>query len=524
MAAVISKTLDESRSELLPFFHARLLLLWVLQAAILWAMNSFHHQSSLSPLHLFLWILLCCTAGILLCNWLLRPVYGWLQRKNASHAIKAIGWLGICVLAFYLLFFLSQLILMQMNDQHAFLPKQSRYIILSFLSVFLLWSVNYHLSVWQNHDPSGRALRRELSEHVILYPCFQFLGWSMAASVWMTLIMTDDAANFDYLNFIIPWCISVSVASLLISHGLLRPFYQYLLNAKMSSWSKGVLSFFIIILCSCFVMGLVSPIVSAVLKIFTASPAEHAKSYLLANIAVQSPLFVVWSALYIGWMIWKKNQQVYIQNLQLEKNLRQAQLAALKQQLNPHFIFNALNSLRFMIVKNPETARNMVTELSNLLRYSLYHGAMDTVTLQQEIDSLKDYLAIELLRYENRLDLHWHIDKNLLNAAVMPLSLQCLVENAIKHAINDFSDGITIVISAHQNQGDLQLSVSNTGYLKPEAGKGIGLQNCRERLELLFGSGASLKLTQASQQNVVAEIIHPLREVQAPQSMSLETE
>jgi LytS/YehU family sensor histidine kinase len=120
--------------------------------------------------------------------------------------------------------------------------------------------------------------------------------------------------------------------------------------------------------------------------------------------------------------------------------VKELELQTIKAHINPHFIFNSLNSIRALVDENPERARKAVTELSNILRSSLQSDKMETVSLQKELSIVKDYLALEYMRFEDRLKIVYDIDEDTLDRPVPPMMLQTLVENAIKHGISKQMD------------------------------------------------------------------------------------
>jgi two-component system, LytTR family, sensor histidine kinase AlgZ len=185
--------------------------------------------------------------------------------------------------------------------------------------------------------------------------------------------------------------------------------------------------------------------------------------------------------------------------LELAAAAREAQLQALRAQINPHFLFNCLNSLRHLIGSHPERAQAMVTNLAGLLRYSLDSDRRDLVTLREELQIVDEYLELERVRLDERLRVERAIDPAALDARVPPMLVQSLVDNAIKHGIADRVQGGTLRIEAKAGLGGWVVTVSNTGALKaPAAGAGFGLHNARERLRLLFDGAATLTVTDAA--------------------------
>lgn len=192
---------------------------------------------------------------------------------------------------------------------------------------------------------------------------------------------------------------------------------------------------------------------------------------------------------------------------------RDSQLRALRGQLNPHFLFNSLNSLRALIMENPDRAASMVTGLSEILRYSLASDRQATVSLAEELGVIDDYVDVERVRFEERLRIERSVDPRALDTQVPPMILQTLVENAVKHGISMVPGGGVVGLDAQLRDGRLKVVVSNTGKFTPSAdNSGFGLQNAAERLRLLYGDRASLTITEelrGESESTVATLILP---------------
>jgi len=201
--------------------------------------------------------------------------------------------------------------------------------------------------------------------------------------------------------------------------------------------------------------------------------------------------------------------------LQSRLATREAELKALEGQINPHFLFNCLNTIRGMISENPAQAQDMVTRLANIFRYNLRHDRQHTVPLKQEIEIVSDYLALEAIRFEDRLRVTIAIDPAAENAPVPAMLLQTLVENALKHGLSNLPQGGELVIRASIKNDELIVAVENTGELAPEkpgsanGSTQVGLKNARERLRLLYGDRASLSLTNRDGGRVAATLLLP---------------
>ena len=227
-------------------------------------------------------------------------------------------------------------------------------------------------------------------------------------------------------------------------------------------------------------------------------------------------LFVGWMCLYLFYHLFDRFNRSEIERLRLTTVAKEAELRALKSQVNPHFIFNSLNSLRALIDENPARARDAVTQLANLLRYSLQSGQLETVPLEDELRVANDYLALEQVRHEERLRVRLDIAPETLALPVPPMLLQTLVENAIKYGISTLPKGGEITIVARREGDALRLTVENPGELggstkrNASGSTGVGLRNAAERLSLLFGQRATLQLRPGISATVIAEAVVPV--------------
>lgn len=222
-------------------------------------------------------------------------------------------------------------------------------------------------------------------------------------------------------------------------------------------------------------------------------------------------LFVGWLCVYFFYHLFDRFNRSEIERLRLATSVKEAELRALKSQINPHFIFNSLNSLRGLIDENPDRARQAVTQLANLLRYSLQSGQLETVPFEDELRTVNDYLALEQVRHEERLRVRLDVAPGVLNLSIPPMLLQTLVENAVKYGIAPRREGGEIAIIARCEHGQLRLQVTNPGSLTAGGGStGVGLRNAAERLQLLFGAQATLDLREGPPGWVTAGVIIPL--------------
>ena len=218
-----------------------------------------------------------------------------------------------------------------------------------------------------------------------------------------------------------------------------------------------------------------------------------------------------WILLYLGYHNLRRVHVAEAEKLRLELAMRETELSALRAQLNPHFLFNSLNSLRGLITENPSRAQEAVTRLAALLRHTLQLSRARTSTLEDELEATRHYLELESLRFESRLQFEIDSDLESLDVAVPPMLIQNLVENAIKHGIARLPEGGSVRVAIRRSPQDLHIRVTNTGTLAGEPGKrGIGLTNSLERLRLMFGEGVSFEIRQLEPGEVACDVVVPI--------------
>jgi sensor histidine kinase YesM len=227
-------------------------------------------------------------------------------------------------------------------------------------------------------------------------------------------------------------------------------------------------------------------------------------------------LLLVWNMIYYMYHFVERNRKQELDTFRLEAVVKSLELKTIKSHINPHFIFNALNSIRALVDENPERARRAITELSNILRSSMHAEKMETVPLKQELDIVKDYLALEHMRFEERLQIQMDIDEDTLNQPIPPMMLQTLVENAIKHGISKQINGGVIRIISDFKENHHELIVQNSGTLNGQAthsSDGFGLKSTQDRLNLLYQGKAYFKIMDMGGEMVESKIIMPLASI-----------
>ena len=223
-------------------------------------------------------------------------------------------------------------------------------------------------------------------------------------------------------------------------------------------------------------------------------------------------LILFWNMIYYIYHYVERNRRQELDTFRLEAMVKTLELQTIKSHINPHFIFNALNSIRALVDENPQRARTAITELSNILRSSMHAEKLETVPLQQELSIVTDYLALEHMRFEERLRIELDIDEDTLTQPIPPMMLQTLVENAIKHGISKNINGGLIRIISDFSENHHQLVVQNSGKLngyKISNEDGFGIKSTQDRLNLLYQGKAHFLIREIDGGMVESKIIMP---------------
>jgi len=212
-------------------------------------------------------------------------------------------------------------------------------------------------------------------------------------------------------------------------------------------------------------------------------------------------IFVLMILLYYL-MVYSENLKQKINNeASLKTLVREAELNALKAQINPHFLFNSLNSISSLTIRDPAKARRMIIELSDFLRYSLKHKEVEETSLEEEIQNITRYLEIEKIRFEGRLIFEMDVPEACTKLRLPNMILQPLFENAIKHGVYESLEPVTIRMKSECDSGFLILTISNNfdPGIAPRKGNGIGLKNISSRLKLIYGKDGLIETSGTSQ-------------------------
>jgi signal transduction histidine kinase len=235
-------------------------------------------------------------------------------------------------------------------------------------------------------------------------------------------------------------------------------------------------------------------------------------AYVFFYESVKLVLFAsLWLCIIFGLESFARWQHERERLLALQRHLAETQLAQLRAQLQPHFLFNALNTISSLMQVDVERADSLLAQLADLLRTSLSSGARQTTSLREELELLRRYGQIMQARFAERVTLSWDVAPETSDAEVPAMLLQPLLENAFKHGVEPSREPVAISIAARRGDQSLCVTVRNSGSKLAANGRsGIGLANCRERIALLYGDAARLDVEQEGD-GVVARLVQPWR-------------
>jgi len=344
-----------------------------------------------------------------------------------------------------------------------------------------------------------------MKKHSSLYWICQIAGWfSYGLTILFFASILDKELNPVFYPRL---AINLSIG-ILITHLLRETMHRLSLRPPMPSnqWWKLVLLLFAFSIINSFSTSYLADI----LKLYEPGRNIPLSRRFLFSIIFDTPIFLVWMSVYVLWHYIEFTNTEEIKKVRLETMIKELELKTIKSQINPHFIFNALNSIRALVDEDPQRARQAITELSNILRSSIQVDKVEITSLEKELDIVKDYLALEYIRFADRLKVVYEIDSNTLSHQIPPMMLQTLVENAIKHGLSKQPGDCTIKIISNVENDKLVLVVQNTGLLQQAEKDGFGLQSTRERLNILYRGQAIFEIFQCAPNQVTAKLVIPI--------------
>ena len=348
---------------------------------------------------------------------------------------------------------------------------------------------------------------RKLLNRIPQYWLYQAIGWGL-----LLLITVFFAESFGRLDtrYFTRLLIYVTLG-ILLTH-LMRMVIRRL-NLLQRPLNLQVLGFVLISLVFAGAISSLDHFISGMLSLLAPEELNESGYYFfLVNFFNAFAYLFFWNMIYFIHHYITASRKQQLDTLRLQALVKELELKTIKSHINPHFIFNALNSIRALIDENPSRARDAITELSNILRSSMQADNVETVPLTRELDIVRDYLALEHIRFEDRLKVLYSIDEHTLNQPVPYMMLQTLVENAIKHGISRNVAGGTVKIISGLQDGRYELVVQNTGHLNGGISReGFGLQSTASRLQLLFGPRAGFQIHDLGNDTVEARVTIPVQ-------------
>lgn len=338
-----------------------------------------------------------------------------------------------------------------------------------------------------------------------LYWISQITGWTVFVTVNLLIISSFKALPF---NRVIVWIV-LGICGIAFTH-------LYRIYLKKHNWTNLPLKKIIPrVLIASFILGIIIFILVFVTSYLlnVERESQHLTALIVAGIINITSIAVVWSLIYFSIHYFENYKKAEIESLIFEAAIKDFELKTLKAQLNPHFMFNAMNSIRALIEEDPKSAKDAITKLSSLFRYALKIERTETVPLGEELKTLQDYLDLEKIRFEERLNYKIISTPDADRVEIPPMMVQTLVENGIKHGISKRTDGGEIEINSNISGAKLHIKIRNTGRFEKDSIKmsnGFGISNTKHRLSLLYGENASFTIKNENHNIVLTEIIIPL--------------
>nr|WP_315261140.1 histidine kinase [uncultured Duganella sp.] len=328
--------------------------------------------------------------------------------------------------------------------------------------------------------------RRPLLARLNWYWIFQFTGWSFLPLFAAAM----GATRLPGLIWVMCWG---AVSGVLISDAWHRLLKRRARKGLRTNWKQ--------VSCAVLALGALHTFVQFIGYVVI-QPAVMARGvgWLPAALLSWWAVYLVWNIFYMAVLSLRRANHAEAHALRLEVAAKDAELRALQAQVNPHFFFNSMNSVRALIYEDQEAAAQMIDQLASVMRYALQSGHHDTVPLAAEIEAVQAYLAIEKIRFEERMQVSVDIGIGLEQVRIPPMALQTLVENAVKYGVETSPDGSEIRIRARRmDDGAVHIEIANLGAIVPFShSTKVGLINTRKRLALALGANAQLDLSENS--------------------------
>jgi two-component system LytT family sensor kinase len=356
----------------------------------------------------------------------------------------------------------------------------------------------------------GQHLAKEMKfSRKQIYWISQITGWSSFIGINLFIISSYEEVTWQR---IIVW-IFLGLLGILFTHILRRVIRKNnWLNLPLKNTIPRILTSSIIAGIIIYALVFAASYVAGTFK-----QDEYNFARFIGGIVNISVLVLLWNLIYFVVHYTENYKKKEIESLIWEAAVKDYELKTLKSQLNPHFMFNAMNSIRALIEEDPDSAKVAITKLSNILRYSLQMERMERVALEDEVETVKNYLDLERIRFEDRLKYKLDIEKSTQKIEIPPMMIQTLIENGIKHGVAKRTEGGEIHLKSkllsNANGLKLKIEIRNSGHFSEEQLKnssGFGVSNTKHRLNLLFGDDAHFTIKNENEGIVLAEIEIPI--------------
>ncbi|MDW3648419.1 MAG: histidine kinase [Bacteroidia bacterium] len=332
---------------------------------------------------------------------------------------------------------------------------------------------------------------------------YQSLGWG---TIGLSNFVVQLIGGFpwDYLlgNAILPFIFGLAITSI----------YRKLI--KDMDWQKWKIRQLLLLIVGSTLLLTTLFLASVVFASYIIYPTPGINlPSLFSNFFIFTIIMGLWNLIYFLIHYFNNWNRAEIEKWKLAAEMKDAQLGSLKSQINPHFVFNALNNIRALILEDPDKARDMLLNFSDLFRYSLKHTDQAKVDLEEELEIVNQYLELLSIQYEDKLQYELSVSQGLGEIKIPPMILQLLVENAVKHGISQNKAGGEIRIDISRSPQNMDIEVKNSGSLKKSAKLGeklgVGLENISRRLELIYNGKAKFDMYE-EKDFVVARLNIPL--------------
>jgi two-component system, LytTR family, sensor kinase len=335
----------------------------------------------------------------------------------------------------------------------------------------------------------------------------QIGGWGANFAISIFFYLTLSVRKIDYFFILITIGVILGV---LFSHLMRMVIKEYKLLEK--PLQSQIISFIVVTVLFAIIYACADVAITKGLGLEDkGGPKISLLNQVTRNVINNFFLLFIWNLIYYTYHYVERNRRQELDTLRLQSLVKELELKTIKSHINPHFIFNALNSIRALVDENPVRARTAITELSNILRSSMQAEKLETVPLERELNIVKDYLALEKIRFEERLNIEMDIDEDTLNQPVPPMMLQTLVENAIKHGISKKINGGIIRVKSDFVDDHHELVVQNSGQINSHInGEGFGVKSTKDRLNLLYQGKATFDIRNLDTDLVESRIIMPV--------------